>query len=51
MTVSLLAYAALGAVLACACLALLQRTRHRTLTCIAPYVPAQQRKAPAPAKP
>ena len=44
---TLLAYVALGAALAWACVAVLQRTRRRTLHCIAPYVPAHERQAPA----
>lgn len=43
---SLFVYAAVGAVLAWACIALLQRTRRRRLHCITPYVPARERAAP-----
>ena len=45
---SLLVYVALGAGLAWAGIALLRRTRRRTLRCITPYVPASAR-TPVPA--
>ena len=48
---TLLAYVAIGAALACVCVTLLRRTRRRNLYCIAPYVPARQRNALPPPKP
>lgn len=48
---ALLAYVAIGVVLAWACITLLQRTRRRALQCITPYVPAQQRNAIPPSLP
>lgn len=45
---SLLVYVVLGAGLAWAGIALLRRTRRRTLRCITPYVPASAR-TPVPA--
>lgn len=48
---SLFVYGAVGAALAWAGIALLQRTRRRRLHCIAPYVPARERSAPPAPKP
>ena len=47
---TLLAYVAVGSALAWVCATWLQRTRRRDLSCIAPYVPAQQRNALPPPK-
>lgn len=48
---TLFAYVAIGAVLAWACVTLLQRTRRSDLRCITPYVPAKQRNAVPRSKP
>lgn len=48
---SLFVYAAMGAALAWAGIALLQRMRRRKLHCITPYVPARERNTRPTPKP